>query len=194
MPWDSRPEGTLGRSQLSVVRLLGFGWWAIHSSMRFVFSFYWRKFSHKVLLQLIKSSNSWELHSICMPCNFLPSNVSSLPLVAPFQPIPPSSIPCHLVIPRNFPRATILKILLPTLGTTLWVRQDTSPFIHNVGENLWVSLELKSHLVRSTFQHKDCLYSVYIKYSSSDCLNTSTDREQPVQISDISIRNYFVVV
>lgn len=164
MPWDSRPEGTLGRSQPSVVRLSGFGLWAIHSSVRFVFSFYWRKCSHKVLLQIIKSSNSWEVHSICMPCSFPPSNVSSLPLVAPFQHIPlfiDSMPPNH---PKKFcfPRTTILKILFCTLGTTLWVRQDTFLFIHNIGENLWISLKLKSHLVRAIFLHKDFLYSVYI--------------------------------
>lgn len=92
--WDSRPEGSSVWSLLSMVRFSGFGLWAVNSSMKFVFSFYWKKVPHKVPLQTIKThSKSWELYipSGCLVISsptmyLLPSSVSRC--ISIFFPFP----------------------------------------------------------------------------------------------------------
>lgn len=102
--WDSRPEGRWGWSLLSVVRFSAFGLWAVNSFMKFVFSFYWRNFPHKVPLQAIKTpSESWEPHSIfVLVISFLQWVFFPPLLVAPCQSSPSPSSPSQLLIPRSF--------------------------------------------------------------------------------------------
>lgn len=138
-PWHGRAGlREAGLIPLSMARFPGFGLWAVNSSMRFVFSFYWRKFPHKVLLQTIKNPlrllrTTFHLHALWFPppMYLLPSSLSnnstSLSLLIHFIPMSDPKKLCSS-------RAAILKILLPGLGTALRARQDTSPWIREMWE------------------------------------------------------------
>ena len=137
-PWHGRAGLREARLiPLSMARFPGLGLWAVNSSMRFVFSFYWRKFPHKVLLQTIKTpSNSWELHSSA--CLWFPPPVYLLP--SPLSNNSTSvSLSIHFILtsdPKKLcsSRAAILEIFLPGLGTALRASQDTSPWTHEMWE------------------------------------------------------------